>query len=234
MFMPSYHIWTPLLDSPLYRIIPADRFDDLLTTSKLFLQNLSKMPSDINDGLINEATVNVIHQDLHFQGAPEKLSSVAIASGDSFRSNFCASCWRHDTFNKELWNSYLGDNQDGVAIVTTVQKLINNFDRPTKGRFYHGLVRYTDGAHMTGPEQVFTKAEEFSWEKEFRVVWQYMGDLKKDGSFDYSEAEPLHHRIDFQSTIDEIIVSPFASDGYKQKVEDMLDKLKLSVVVSAA
>lgn len=234
MLMPSHHIWTPLLDSPLYRVIPADRFDDLITTSELFFQNLSKMPSDINDGLINEATVDAIHQDLLSQGAAEVVLKFATYTPDIFRKYFCASCWRYGTFYEKIWDKYLPNNIDGVAIVTTVQKLLSNFDNSTKGRFYHGLVQYTDGAHMAGLGQVCIKAKEFSWENEFRVLWQDTSAFTNDGNYLIIEAKPLRYRIDLQSTIDEIIVSPFASDGYKQKVEDMLDKLKLSAVVSAA
>lgn len=137
------------------------------------------------------------------------------------------SCWRHGHESEAMWRLYCGP-RDGIAMITTWAKLKASLsDRSTR----LGRVRYIDYAADTLPTQnalepIMHKRIAFEHEQEVRVVrW-----LKRETRIvipperEPSQPEGIMMDWDAASTLERVLVSPYASDWYCTVVQDVVSK----------
>ena len=141
------------------------------------------------------------------------------------------SCWTlFDNENVALWKIY-DKGSNGACVVTTIGKLkeqlgqdilINKviYDEHVFSPFID-----IDGVASNYPASEFFKIKPYFFEEEVRAVF-----------YSKSHEAGIFRDVDFVSLVDEVYLSPFASDENKQTVKKLLlsklgeDKIKESII----
>ena len=169
----------------------------------------------------------------------ESLSS-GITKGMRGDSLGCAysNCWtKSDVDEYVLWGSY-ASLRDGVAVQSTVLRLITALDPNDKRSVYVSDVQYIDydsefsfqltggTANMIAPH--FSKRQYFSAEKELRAMY-----WDTDGRFN-NTPDGLLFKVDLNELIDRVFVAPSSESWYRDVIEELLMKynLKKDVLLS--
>ena len=98
-----------------------------------------------------------------------------------------------------MWKIYVGD-QNGVAIKSTIGRLKRSID-PERRVLIADLVSYIDhenGDYQPHPtahgfERFFSKSHFYSYEKEFRIIYQYPGNIEEYEA--RNSVEPITEKI---------------------------------------
>jgi hypothetical protein len=142
-----------------------------------------------------------------------------------------SNCWtRSDVDEYALWSSY-ASLKDGVAVQSTVLRLITALDPDDKRAVYVSNVQYIDYetdysfqltkgiANMIAPH--FSKRPYFKSEKELRAMY-----WDTDGRYS-STTEGLLFKVDLNELIEFVYVAPFSMPQYRDIIEDLIMKYGL-------
>lgn len=142
-----------------------------------------------------------------------------------------SNCWtRSDVDEYALWSSY-ASLKDGVAVQSTVLRLITALDPDDKRAVYVSNVQYIDYetdysfqltkgiANMIAPH--FSKRPYFKSEKELRAMY-----WDTDGRYS-STPEGLLFKVDLNELIEFVYVAPFSMPQYRDIIEDLIMKYGL-------
>lgn len=223
----NYSLWANLTkeyiernwDMPLYHILPYQHFISLLQSNTLHFVNVMNSWGD--------EPYELFYIRPHYKLGDEKLLL------DDHLGRYFAECWSTNEDSDAMWRIYSGLNKDGIRIRTTLGKIVQllypvrNVDDFIP---YIGFVTYYSKndiqqwvlANSNVPFQdwksnlmtsLFIKRDNFSHEKEFRVL---LSEPSQNGNLTYkpiSSYLSIHIvPIDF---IDEITLSPFVKDPQK-------------------
>ncbi len=180
----------PDLDSTIWRCLTLEKFTDLLETHEVFFSR-ADIPPYQREGAWSMPEIRYL---LESRGVRESRFDEMIGMTERISDEACKSvalnCWCiGEQTRSHMWENYL-DGNDGVAIATTVNDLINAFDRETVQPTYIGEVKYINygidrmNAKTSLAPFVF-KGSEFESERELRAVTTALTpnpDLELNGS----------------------------------------------------
>ena len=215
----------------IWRYMEFWKFKDLVTTQELYFCR-ADLFEDESEGLPPEEYLPILGLDplLHAQELNQNIGSIA-----QFREGFFINCWY--LFIEEtakMWNEY---GKDGVAVCSQYSLLKAALDS-CAGRPHLGLVRY-GSKHLTGWNTmrfITTKKEQYKHEQEVRaLLWipdEYAGINRHFDENNKAYPRPLtaapkrvpefqRCKIDLQSLITGVVVSPYASDSILSEVEQL-------------
>ena len=154
---------------------------------------------------------------------------------DSLRKRIYLNCWTKDRSESyALWKIYLNGSPNGVAIKTTVSKLKKELDMNAENLAVE-LVTYSDYVdieNITDGQIICSKRKAYEYEKEVRFyinkdtrkekvsIYEAMGKLDPHPSFEYDNSQEI--AIKWDRVIDEIMISPFATFGFRRTVKEFL------------
>ena len=132
-------------------------------------------------------------------------------------------CWHeNETESEAMWKLYTASQPDGIAIQTTYGALRKAI---TAEYAKIGRVTYQDYevAFLPGDSYFWYKRKSFEHEREVRVMVEADDETRKAMAKDYKRAiitVPLD--VDLDTLIENVYVSPFASEWLKEVVEEEL------------
>jgi hypothetical protein len=241
----------PSADSPLWRFMPLDFFQDFMANEELYLRRCDKYArDDPQDGIPSDEYISR-QRDLRW-GHPDDERTLVAEQGSNrlFTEMYYLSCWNlyRPQHAMQMW---LGYAPQGVAVKTTFGRLRAAVDK-FPDRMFMGMVRYGD-EDMAGDnllQYLFTKRPKFHWENEVRIaLWG--PDPKGGQAWNYDEnnvphREALNHlykrhswahdfkrrRLLLKDVITGIEISPWAHDAVvKEATEEWGTVLDLKVPV---
>jgi hypothetical protein len=240
-----HHLQPANPDVVIWRFMSINKFRDLITTSKLYFQRSDLFPQDENEGLPPENYLcAVFGLDRLFLPDRRRLDH-ELGTLAEFREGFYVSCWH--LFRSEtdrMWNEY---GNDGVAICSRYSLLKSALDAMPDEAFL-GLVWYGD-KHLNGEYNllrfIMTKREKYKDDQEVRaMLWIRDPHATINRHWD---AENRPHRIpppppdrvlsghkrrvDLQTLITEIVVTPWASPAVFNEVHRLVTNNGYSIPV---
>jgi len=221
-------------NSSVWRYMSTWKFEQLLIHSTLFFPNANAL-SDQYEVSIPESVKNKKRDDLINDGITGnnlKGELEAFFWNTNPKKN-CVfiNCWSltpHESY--ALWKIYLSGEANGVAVKTSVSKLkrsvINGQDNNPEP-FYMGKVKYKKHLcddSLSRLSLITTKKPFYDFEKELRLF--ILNDSPPEKSLDQTVnfIQGKSVKIDVNELIQEVYISPFASQGYIDEVKKLLKK----------
>lgn len=219
----------------LWRYLTKDKFEDLLKTSEIYLRRVDKFIDQYEaklDPLTSDRISYLFHEYPNSAQMQVQLRNILT----SFRTAAFVNCWHlNNSENLQMWKEYCGQ-EGGVVIKTNVACLIGSILPHDFGPMHFRPVSYgkqdlTDLDLRFPLELLNFKDEQYRFENEYRVSLLY---IKSDRNLEEVEEfeeviinppnEAVRLKIDLKRLIQELIVSPFASVDYKQRIHDLCSK----------
>ncbi len=236
-----------------WRYISLDKFESSIIRNAFFFCRVDRF-SDPFEGSIpkNEADSRIRTQEEIFRfygntfdrtAAEENVKALADTH-KKFKRATIVNCWHiNENESDGMWRLYLKSNE-GVAIKSTVAKIINSFER-TKEDIYLSKVRYIDydkdiwfhGTDYPCESYNFLtpivhKRIEFSHEAELRLIFNILDAETDDNFWIKQEFEKGRFiSVDMDLLIDEIVLPPTSDSYVENKVKEMLTRYGLNKVV---
>ncbi len=146
-----------------------------------------------------------------------------ISMGIGLKDMALASCWHiNSDYSEAMWKVY-ANPVEGVAIETTVNNLRKSLENLDENIIV-GKVLYSNKKPKDNGLRFFYKRPCFSYENEYRLI-------VNDFDFKKNISGKLVGRINLDTLIGTIHISPKAPDWFKLLVEDILHKYKVNKVV---
>jgi hypothetical protein len=145
------------------------------------------------------------------------------AGSDREQRTTYVSCWHENEAESEaLWRLYCPPNTAGVAVKTTAGSLKTVFDNDFAVQI--GRVKYIDfRSQFAGVnDSVFRKRKSLQHEQEVRAVIRVDAEEDRIG---------VTRKVDLQSIVKEVVVSPFTPPWFTSIVEDLLQRFAISLPV---
>ncbi len=233
-------------NAAIWRFVNRSKFEDLIRTGELYFCRADRF-KDESEGLPPEDYVHVLGLNPLDIRDRQQLNN-EIGAIAQFREGFYVNCWY--LFAEEtatMWKNY---GQEGVAICSRYG-LLKSALASCPYRALLGLVRY-GSRHLTGwniIRFITTKQERYKHEQEVRaILWmpdQYAGINRHFDENNRAYPHPLtpppdrvpdHQRckVDLQSLITEVVVSPFAADGLLADVKRLISDAGLCIPVRSS
>ena len=206
------------INQRIWHYYTLPKFLSLLSSSSLYLCRHDKFDDSFEGAMTKK-------DEAFFES---KASGITKGmKGDSLGCTY-SNCWtKSDIDEYVLWSSY-ASLKDGVAIQSTVLKLISSLDPKDDRSVYISDVQYIDYeseysfqltggiANMIAPH--FSKRPYFAAEKELRAMyWDTEGRFNKT-------PEGLLFKVDLDALIDTLYVAPFSMPHYRDVIEELLLK----------
>ncbi len=220
-------------NTSIWRYVGLDKFLDLLMTQELFFSNAAQM-SDQYEGLIPKRNLDYLMKSLEKNTSSQKDLEAEklkkLQEIQSLRELTLLNCWTiNQSESYALWKIYLGGSKSGVAIKTTVSKLIKAVKKgndPYKEDIYLSKVKYADFIREE-PENRFniitTKNKFYEYERELRLFIFHYPDEEISPPYNISIGRRL--KVDLNELIDEIYLSPFTGKWFNKTLIGVLNKL---------
>jgi len=229
-------------NTKIWRYMTTWKFEDLLKKNELFFCRADKFDDKYEGNVTNN---------LRTEGG-RSVNDIR----EVFKPYTYINCWHeNEQESKEMWKLYLQE-KDGVAIQSTFKKLetsiidgINHSDEEGICLF---LIEYIDFKTFKMPEgnggidPFLYKNKEFEVENEFRLLLQNIPvvtggknkyvvttrDKTKIGiaepkKFNFAEKGKFL-KIDLDELIESIIITPTASNEFKQSIESILENFGIN------
>jgi len=230
---------TPHGNSTIWRYMGLDKFLDLLTTNDLYFTNASKM-TDRYEGVVPRKTLKSKRKRLEKLGKDprdiDESISIFNVQYSSLKELTLINCWSiNPSESYALWKIYLGGSKSGVAIKTNVSKLKKAIDLGNDAYdedIYLGKVEYTDfipDKELNRWKLVTTKNTFYEFESELRLfIFHYPrseGGIKPP----YEIAHGRRVKVDLETLIDKIYLSPFSGIWFEETFKNLIAKLSPSM-----
>lgn len=216
--------------TPLWRYMDLPRFVDLLQRRELHLARADKMQDRWEGayGPTNAAMRPEVYG-AHYAAMQEQLPKLAAHA----RTHIFLNCWyASDCESAAMWSIYDREGR-GVAVRTTKGRLLKSLTGPNG---VHGAtVQYVDYSTQWIPEgnlfyPFLFKRRSFEHEREYRLLAHWSPKtLRADEHNTVIEAEPdipptgLRESVDLTELVDQIFVSPEASDWFHKVVQKLAE-----------
>src|SRR5579859_2304890 len=132
------------------------------------------------------------------------------------RKNAAVSCWHiNDDESAALWKIYVTNNE-GVAIQTTVERLIDSLaQKPTyRGQIIYGSIDWKEGNTSAKiAVSFFNKRPSFKHEQEYRIVIQSNDSMDELGGVNVS--------VTLDRLIENVYIAPSAAKWFAKLVEEI-------------
>jgi hypothetical protein len=214
------------LDTPVWRFLDFERFQDLIHTGELFFNRADRFKQDDEEGLPPEEYTPFVLRLNRYNLHDAMSINNHIAVLKQGREAFFISCWH--LFREEtagLWRKF-----GPIAVCSTYRRLKSALDAFDDADEPHiGLIRY-GSAHLTGWNThrfITTKRKTYEDEREVRtLLWirdPYAGNNRHFDENNFPHDTPVtppppdrvkefHRRqIDVAAVVSEIVLSPWSS-----------------------
>ena len=215
------------------------KLETLVNNSEIFFPNATKLTDQyevsIPDSTLKSKRKALKKSGLNNNQIKEKMDQFYWENNPK-KDFVMVNCWsisQHESY--ALWKIYLGNEKDGIAIKSTVSSLIRavqsgNDTYPEQ--FFLGKVKYK--THIK-PDKlarlsiITTKKPYYDFEKELRLI--IVNDPISEGNVasPYNIHKGRTVKVNLQMMIHQVYVSPFAEDGYAQKVAKLLKSAGIKV-----
>lgn len=217
----------PNPDLVIWRYMSLQKFELLLNDKALFFCRADKFP-DPFEGSIPKREAE--HRNKSY-GNDNGISNLH----KRLKGHFLVNCWHvNNGENDAMWRLYLKDN-DGVALKTTVQNLLDSFIETTED-IYCSLIRYIDyekdiwlpptvkGYNMFSP--MLHKRSEFSHENELRLVHQIEYNNRDIDEFWRSQPKEKGKNIsvNLNKLINIVYSAPTSNQFQISRIEEIIQK----------
>ena len=215
----------------LWRYMDLSKFISMLKDSALFFSSPAKF-DDIYEGAHGELRNKKSWDDFYMSfarasriTAPDNcwhqvdkaeldLNATALVDSLSIKNKYVyVNCWHHNEYESEaMWKIYARDFSNTIAIQTTFSDLQQQIgDKSTIKK-----VRYIDySKQFVGPnDEYWCKRKSFEHENEVRAL---LYDFK-------SETSGISVKIDIDSLIKNIYISPYSPAWFEPLIRDILGK----------
>lgn len=217
---------TPPPEQPLWRYMDLAKLADLLVTKSLYLPTVAQL-GDPWEGTLPDIDAAEIasfraEHSADFSASPAGRWLLKFPSQQ--RDRAYASCWHGNGVESHaMWGMYA--RAHGVAVRTTVGRLIDAADSWRGGRVYIGWVDYIDFAVHRLADQLFpgpllTKDVSYQHEQEVRAL------VLDDWSYGYessSENGGIRLSVAPSALLECVVPSPTAPDWVVRVVEWLLE-----------
>jgi hypothetical protein len=221
-----------LADVAIWRFMNMAKFRDLLTSSELYFCRADLFANDEHEGLPPEEYLIKLLRLNPLDLRDRRQLDHDLGSVAQFRESFYISCWhlfREET--AKMWREY---GEDGVAVCSQYCRLKSALEA-LEDRAFLGLVRY-GAKHLHGFNLfrfIATKRARYEQEQEVRaMLWINDPFAGVNRHFDIGNRphpRPItpppdrvsrghRRRVDLQTFLTEIVVSPWASPGIFDEV----------------
>lgn len=208
--------------SVVWRYMPLSKFISLLHSSCIYLARIDLL-NDPHEGSLPHTLVETRRLGFRNQGTERALPQ-AVALTQQVRQACYVNCWTLNPFESEaLWRLYTSTD-DGVAIKTTYQALVDIIEPDNS--LHIGKISYIDYETEWFPfgnlfYPVMHKRRAFAHESEVRII-------KLQDEYLSYESPPgppgLSISINLESLIQTIYINPYANAWYAKTVETVIDK----------
>lgn len=219
-------------DKPVWRYLTANKFIDLLESSEIFLCKLDKF-IDEYEGKLNQCSLdNMSYLFRDFPNSVQMQNHLSLIL-KNLRNNTFTNCWHiNQTENLEMWKTYCGST-DGVVIKTNINNLVSSILFHDFGPMHFRPVQYgqrdISNIDLSFPlELINFKDEIYRFENEYRISLIYTkGSKSIEEVKEFEELmiippeKGLKLKVDLDTLIQDVIISPFASDDFKEKIEEL-------------
>lgn len=231
----SFAKFAALLHDKKLILSPAYKFDDPYEGAGGIARNLDRIteaivchvrktiPDDINSKVTDEDFTT------YLKGTFENAREL----GYNNRFFTFVNCWHENEAESEaMWKLYTASQPDGIAIQTTYGALVKAINN-TEAKI--GRITYEDYevAFFPGDSYFWYKRKSFEHEREVRIMFEADEETRDAMAKDYKRGSifvPLE--VDLDVLIENIYVSPFASDWLKDVVKTELKLNGLEKTVS--
>lgn len=149
-----------------------------------------------------------------------------------YRNHTYVNCWHMNEFESDaMWKIYL-KSDEGIAIQSTYNRLINSFDPLDDKIINVGIVSYIDYSKQSMPFDGFSpfiyKRVSYSFENELRALLQYRSSENNAHKFiDNETLLGLPIKVNLNMLIENIFVSPYSPKWIYSSIVNLLDRLNL-------
>jgi len=223
-------------EAEIWRFVNMKKFRDLIDTQELYFCRADLFPQDETEGLppTNYKPFPYLHP---LELKDRRQIDDSIGNVAQFREAFYINCWH--LFREEtcrMWEKY---GQDGVAVCSRYRLLKTELGR-LSDRAFIGLVRYGAG-HMEGWNLfrfITHKRIEYADDREVRA-WLWIIEPHASGCRHIDINNQVHtrpltpppdsvvkghrRRVDLQSLLTGIVVSPWASPASLDEITTLVD-----------
>jgi len=216
--------------TPYWRYMDLWKFLKLINTSEIFFPNV-EMLGDQNEGKIPEKVYKLLLEDEKKNTRIEHVKNYKGFIENKLRKKILIVSWNaNKTESFAMWKMYAKDKL-GIAIKSNFERLKKTFNSCEES-IYIGEVRYYDDekpSYRTGNTfyTFLTKHNYYLFETEVRCITVI------DINDDYSTFKNI--KVDLNELIDEIYISPFASEtGLIEIIEFLKQKNKLNFKITVS
>ena len=232
MFISHESICTPPRDQELWRYLDVAKFADLLVTKSLYFPTLAQL-GDPWEGTLPDADAAAIdsfrakHCD-ELSSSPEGRWILEHPSRQRERAR--VSCWHASNVESHaMWGLHVDGH--GLAVRTTVGRLIDAANAWHGGLVYIGLVDYVDLvdgrlANQLFPGALLTKDVSYQHESEVRALVLGEVDHQANGS---TPSEGVRVTLSPPELLECVVPSPKSPDWVVRVIEWLLDANACSV-----
>ena len=238
-YLKNTHVDTPHGNFAVWRYMAHWKLEKLIANSELFLSNATEL-SDQYEVSIPESTLKSKRKELEEagvkgRGLEEELMGFHWET-DPMKDLVLINCWSispHESY--ALWKIYLGNEKNGVAIRSTIsalRKAVQIGGDLYPEEFFLGKVKYK--THLKPDELarlsiITTKKPYYDFEKELRLF--IINYPRSEGGtvtpYDIKDGRTV--RVDLETMIKQVYVSPFADASYARKVGSLLKSAKFKL-----
>jgi len=236
---------TPEDSTKIWRYMDFTKFLDILARKALFFPRADKL-GDPFEGSLPKASIKERSYKFEEMFRPEftqqfhskKDVSKALSRGTkTIRKSYSISCWNiGEEESAALWHLY-SNNEGGIAIQTTMNRLKNSFKEETRD-IYIGKVAYINYFEESIPINnsfypFLYKRKSFEYERELRAVVRSLKLIRDDIILKKIIClEGYYVKVNPEVLIDKIYLSPICEKWQKELIKSVLSKfgLKKSVI----
>lgn len=229
-------------DTKLWRYLSLSKFMDLLDTSALYFRRIDCFEDQLEatqpDGASFFAKTTENPWQLYELLCVDKQLNI-------YKNMTFANCWHiNDRDNPDMWHTYvMSHGNEGVAIQTCFRNLADSFNTDRvltnlKMKYIDYHTCFLDYSFPNYPEYLSIKDKQFEYENELRIITlekeypQFDADLM---GMDYNKQINTHKgehiKIELQTLIQSIYLSPNSTLRFREHIEQLLLKHNIDVPI---
>lgn len=216
------------LKTKVWRYIDTNKFIDILSNKRLYFSRLDLL-GDTHEGSIPKNNYFKRNFELN-QDINKNTDWVGEGIKRMYKMTYI-NCWYLDNYESEaMWRLYC-QNNNGIAIQTTYEKLVESIGNDDF--LYIGKVSYVDYNTNVIPDgnfffPIMHKRIAFKHEKEVRMIKEETS-LYKDTFNNIPTPLGIHIPWDLEENTENIYVNPYAPAWYYDIIKELLNKYECKV-----
>lgn len=225
----------------IWKYMSVEKFISMLSNNSLYFSNASFLEDKFEISIPNtykeykkanllEGGLDDSRIDITFQNE-EKIAK-------SLKENTYLNCWSlNEAESYALWKIYLSGSNNGIAIKSTISKLIKSIENKNSFNLDFdsinlGKVNYGEISELNKTNVILTKRAFYDYEREIRLFIRTNNEFQDMSTGEYIENiyQGFSLPIDVEVLIDSIVLSPFAPKWFNTLVPEIIEKFESNLV----